>query len=110
VNAPTPELHLFEYKRRMLEYLEAFSTYESSNSLNSLTLGHYFNGAAGGMTAGRQSGLQVFSEPDNQLGYDVKSISNEIITEVFLDFTTRTRQNESALYLKSLSGKYYKAK
>jgi hypothetical protein len=59
---------------------------------------------------GRQSRLQVFSEPDNQLGYDVKSISNEIITEVFLNFTTRTRQNESMLYLKSLSGKYYKAK
>lgn len=94
----------------MLEYLEAFSTYESSNSSNSLTLGHYLDGAASGMTAGRQSRLQVFSELDDQLGYDVKSISNEIITEVFLNFTTRTRQNESVLYLKSLSGKYYKAK
>lgn len=101
------ELHLFEYKRRMLEYLEAVSTYESSNSSDSRTLGlgHYFNhGAAGGMTAG--SGLQAFSEPDDQLGYDNKSISHEIITEVFVDFSTRTRQNESALYLKSLSGKY----
>ncbi|KAG2059578.1 hypothetical protein BDR06DRAFT_1003175 [Suillus hirtellus] len=98
------QLHLFEYKRRMLEYLEAVSTYESSNSSDSRTLGlgHYFNhGAAGGMTAG--SGLQAFSEPDDQLSYDNKSISHEIITEVFVDFSTRTRQNESALYLKSLS-------
>ncbi|KAG1826920.1 uncharacterized protein BJ212DRAFT_1474126 [Suillus subaureus] len=87
----------------MLEYLEAFSTYESSNSSNSLTLGHYFNGTAGGMTVGRQLGLQVFSEPDDQLSYDNKSISHEIITKVFLDFMTHTRQNESMLYLKSLS-------
>ncbi|KAG2114786.1 uncharacterized protein F5147DRAFT_769513 [Suillus discolor] len=98
------QLHLFEYKRQMLEYLEAVSTYESSNSSNSRTLGlgHYFNhGATGSMTAG--SGLQAFSEPDDQLGYDNKSIPNEIITEVFVDFLTRTRQDESALYLKSLS-------
>lgn len=92
----------------MLEYLEAYSTYESLNSsANSLTLGHYFNGAAGGrMNAGRQPGLQAFSEMDDQLGYDNKSISHEIITEVFVDFTTRTREKESALYIKSLSGKY----
>jgi hypothetical protein len=110
-NAPTSELHPFEHKCRMLECLEAYSTYEVLNSsANSLTLGHYFNGAAGGMTAERQPGLQLFSEPDDQLGYDGKSISHEIITKVFVDFTTRTRQKESALYLKSLSGKYYKTK
>ncbi|KAG1751552.1 uncharacterized protein EDB91DRAFT_1078312 [Suillus paluster] len=88
----------------MLEYLEAYSTYKSLNSsANSLTLGHYFNGTAGGMTAGRQPGLQVFSEPDDQLGYGNKSISHEIVTKVFLDFTTHIRQDESALDLKSLS-------
>ncbi|KAG0698511.1 hypothetical protein DFH29DRAFT_1018080 [Suillus ampliporus] len=100
------QLHLFEHKCQMLEYLEAYSTYKSLNgSVNLLTLGHYFNGTAGGhMNAGRQPGLQAFSEPDDQLGYDNKSISHDIITEVFVDFTTCTREKESALYLKSLSG------
>ncbi|KAG6379441.1 hypothetical protein JVT61DRAFT_11916 [Boletus reticuloceps] len=46
--------------------------------------------------------LKPFSTPDDPQGYADKSISHEVITEVFLDFSGRTRQAESQLYLRSL--------
>lgn len=82
----------------MLEYLEAVRAHECQNDSKN-TLGNYFNSAS--VTSGRH--LQAFSEPDDPLGYGDKSISRDTITEVFIDFSTRTRQNESANYLKSLS-------
>ena len=46
--------------------------------------------------------FKPFSAPDDMQAYADKSISHEIITEVFLDFSGRTRQAESDLYLRSL--------
>ncbi|KAG0694993.1 hypothetical protein DFH29DRAFT_880333 [Suillus ampliporus] len=75
------ELHLLEHKRRMLEYLEAFHAQPTCRVNNQLT--NYFSG--GKSTAGAQM-LQAFSVASNPLGYADKSISGEMITEVFLDF------------------------
>ncbi|KAG1720843.1 hypothetical protein EDB19DRAFT_1835779 [Suillus lakei] len=91
------QLHLFKHKRRMLEYLEAVRACECQNGLKN-TLRNYFNS---GMTLG--TCLQAFSEPDDALGYGDKSVSRNTITEVFIEFSTDTRQIESANYLKSLS-------
>jgi hypothetical protein len=79
----------------MLEYLEAFRVQPKANTLTS-----YFTGRS----TSSQTLLQAFSSPNDSLGYADKSISDEMITEVFIDFTTRTRQRESAAYLKTLSG------
>ncbi|KAG0694810.1 hypothetical protein DFH29DRAFT_1006019 [Suillus ampliporus] len=92
------QLHLLEHKRRMLEYLEAFHAQPTCRVNNQLT--NYFSG--GKSTAGAQM-LQAFSVASDPLGYADKSISGEMITEVFLDFCVRTRQRESGAYLKTLS-------
>ncbi|KAG2085011.1 uncharacterized protein F5147DRAFT_782255 [Suillus discolor] len=80
------QLHLFEHKRRMLEYLEAVRARECQNDSKN-SLGNYFNS---GVTSG--TCLQAFSAPDDALGYSDKSVSRDTITEI-----------ESANYLKSLS-------
>ncbi|KAG1776098.1 hypothetical protein EV702DRAFT_1269133 [Suillus placidus] len=86
-----------EERVRMLEYLEAVRARECQNNSKN-TLGNYFNS---GVTSG--TCLQAFSEPDDALGYGDKSVSRDTITEVFIEFSTHTRQIESANYLKSLS-------
>lgn len=83
----------------MLEYLEAVRARECQNDSKN-SLGNYFNS---GVTSG--TCLQAFSAPDDALGYGDKSVSRDTITEVFIEFSTHTRQIESANYLKSLSGK-----
>ncbi|KAG0692816.1 hypothetical protein DFH29DRAFT_1043843 [Suillus ampliporus] len=92
------QLHLLEHKRCMLEYLEDVSTRSEYRNRN--TLGMYFGGA--GHTT-RKSLLQEFSDPNDLLGYGDKVISRDTITDIFVDFSTRTRENESAKYLRSLS-------
>ncbi|KIJ12147.1 hypothetical protein PAXINDRAFT_15062 [Paxillus involutus ATCC 200175] len=44
----------------------------------------------------------MFSPPDDVHGYADKSISHEMVTEIFLDFANRTRHVESETYLKTL--------
>jgi hypothetical protein len=52
-------------------------------------------------------GLQQFSAPDSTTGYDDKSISAETITDAYLEFGDRTRQEESSEFLRTLTGKIF---
>ncbi|TFY77528.1 hypothetical protein EWM64_g6486 [Hericium alpestre] len=76
------QLHLLEYNKAQLEYLR---TYRSVHSA-------YFHYRA----------LQPFMEPFNAKGYGGPSISDEIISEVYLDFTTRSREDESQRYMRTI--------
>jgi hypothetical protein len=48
--------------------------------------------------------LQQFSAPNSTTGYNDKTISDDIITELYLNFGQRTRQEESSEYLRTLTG------
>lgn len=50
--------------------------------------------------------LKPFSNPDDPQGYADKSISDKVVMEVYLDFSSRTRQAESESYLRSLPSKF----
>ncbi|KAG1859810.1 hypothetical protein F4604DRAFT_1930535 [Suillus subluteus] len=76
------QLHLLEHKRRMLEYLEVFQIQPTCNANSRLT--DYFSGSKSAVTT-----LQAFSSASDPLAYADKSISGEVITEVFLDFCTQ---------------------
>lgn len=60
----------------------------------------------GGMEFFQPSTLRLFSPPDDATGYGNKSISDKIITEVFIDFVQRTREQEAAEYLRSTTGEW----
>ncbi|KAJ3550924.1 hypothetical protein NM688_g4971 [Phlebia brevispora] len=47
--------------------------------------------------------LIPFSASDDKTGYDDHSITHDLISDVYAEFSTRTRQNESHAYLKTLS-------
>jgi hypothetical protein len=83
----------------MLEYLEVFRTQPTGKANNQLM--NYFSG-------GKKTGqtLEMFSSAGDPLGYADKSISGEMITEVFLNVSARTRKGESEGYLKTLSGQF----
>jgi hypothetical protein len=49
--------------------------------------------------------LQQFSAPNSTIGYNDKTISDDIITELYLEFSQRTREEESSEYLRTLTGK-----
>ena len=48
--------------------------------------------------------LQPFSEPFDVDGYDARSITHDLVTEVYEEFVRRTREMESTRYLRTLSG------
>jgi hypothetical protein len=78
-----PELHILEYFKRKHEYLEAFERRRPC----------FF----------RQSDvLEPFSDPYDV--YNSKSISDEMITEIYLEFSNRTRKAESDSYLRTRTG------
>jgi hypothetical protein len=52
--------------------------------------------------------LQQFSAPNSTTGYNDKFISDDIITELYLEFGQRTRQEESSEYLRTLTGELCK--
>ncbi|KAJ7157998.1 hypothetical protein C8R43DRAFT_1180381 [Mycena crocata] len=79
------QFHLLEYKQRHLEYLNAFKT--------------RLVPALGPKTCI----LQTFSTPDDSNGYNDKSITDDLISDVFLLFSNRTRIAESTKYLQTLS-------
>ncbi|KAG2033048.1 hypothetical protein BDR03DRAFT_985296 [Suillus americanus] len=54
---------------------------------------NYFTG--GKSCSSQTQVLQEFLDPGNSLGYADKWISDKVITEVFVDFTVRTRQKET---------------
>ena len=78
------ELHLLEYRQRMLEYLRSFEGAQN-NPFKAVV-------------------LQQFSAPNSTTGYNDKTISDDIITELYLEFSQRTRQEESSEYLRTLTG------
>lgn len=81
---PVLELHLLEYGKRKLEYLRQFSIRPTS--------------------VFKPNPLQVFSNPSDASGYNDKSISDDMITALFIDFSERTQQAESQEYLRTLTG------
>jgi len=48
--------------------------------------------------------LQQFSAPDSTTGYNNKSISDDTITDVYLEFCKQTHQEESSEYLRTITG------
>jgi len=78
------ELHVLEYHRVVLEYLQEFE--------------------ADKPTVFRKRRLIPFSEPRDPTGYGDGSITDDLITEVLLEFSERTRKQESSDYLQGLTG------
>jgi hypothetical protein len=66
---PFSELHLLEYHHRTLDYVTNFQQVKAER---------------GGMEYFSPSALRPFSPPDDATGYGNKSVSDKIITEVFL--------------------------
>jgi hypothetical protein len=81
---PSTELHLLEYQRKKLEYVQNAKFFRPSP----------FQVVA----------VEPFSQPYDLDGYADISISDDLITDVFLQFSTRTRQEESQRYLRTLTG------
>jgi hypothetical protein len=79
------ELHLLEYKQKMLEYVRN-AGHRRISPFNVLP-------------------LTEFSGPYDMEGYADCSITHDLITEVFLEFTERTRKHESENYLRTVTGK-----
>jgi hypothetical protein len=79
------ELHILEYFKQKYAYLEAFERR--------------------GPTVFNQFELQTFSKPNEEQGYDNKSITDDIITEIYLEFSNKTRRAESDSYLRTRTGK-----
>jgi hypothetical protein len=48
--------------------------------------------------------LKKFSDPWNADGYSDNCITDDLITDVYLDFIERTRKVESERYLRTLTG------
>jgi hypothetical protein len=48
--------------------------------------------------------LQKFSSHDDPNGYDDKWITNDMITDVYVEFVNKTRQRESTSYCKTRTG------
>ena len=78
------ELHLLEYKQKMLEYLRCLETRHVSDF--------------------RPNPLQPFSTPFDTKGYDDHCITDDLITDLFLEFSERTRKKESEEFQCTLSG------
>ncbi|THH23181.1 hypothetical protein EUX98_g7992 [Antrodiella citrinella] len=85
------QYHLLEYKKRMANYLsaikQAISTQEKRPSVT------------GGPT------LKVFSAPFDKLGYNDSSITHDLINTVYAEFSTRTVENDSSRYLRTLTAR-----
>lgn len=48
--------------------------------------------------------LRLFSDPYDVNNYNDRPISNDVVSEVFQDFVSATRESESEEYLRTLSG------
>ena len=79
-------MHLLEYHLRRSEYL------------------HAFEGQMTAMPLFRPT-LQAYSDPIDSEGYADTSITDDMISDVYLEFSHRTREAESTNYLQTLSGK-----
>ena len=86
------ELHLLEYHRRMLKYLDRMDEMLKRPR----TMASFFGA--------NHKGVQPFSKFNNPLGYNARCISVDVITEVYFEFTAHAREGESQSYMKSLTG------
>jgi hypothetical protein len=84
LNVPS-ELHLLQYQQKALEYLQHFSRRR--------------------VTPFRSDPLKKFSSPYHMDGYADNYISDDLITDLYLEFSERTRRDESEKYLRTLTGK-----
>jgi hypothetical protein len=78
------ELHILEYFKKKQAYLKAFERHRPS----------IFNPVK----------LNAFSDPGDVHGYDMKSVTDEMITEIYLEFSNQTRKLESDMYLCTRTG------
>ncbi|THH15644.1 hypothetical protein EW146_g4880 [Bondarzewia mesenterica] len=78
------QLHLLEYQQLVLEYLNSFESRPASMF--------------------KPCPLEEFSGPRADAGYADVPITDDFITDVFLEFSERTRKAESGEYLRTLSG------
>src|SRR6266576_1253348 len=78
------ELHLLDYHKKVLEYLNVFKSLPDTRLV--------------------PFPLKSFSEPHDKEGFNSHSISDETITEVFLEFGEKTRNKESDEYTHTLTG------
>jgi hypothetical protein len=83
----TTELHLLEYSQIKLEYLRYFESRKTHASLFPVM-------------------LKAFSEPWDSHGYRNKSITDDLITDVYIMFSDQTRNSESQAYLRTLTGQF----
>ena len=79
------ELHLLEYRRRMLEYLRAFQVQRQASFLV-------------------RPRLEMYTSPEDPLGYADTSITDDMITHVYSEFSGQSRRRESEEYLCTLTG------
>jgi hypothetical protein len=79
------ELHLLEYKEKHLDYLRNFQNRRISPL--------------------RPDSLNEFSGPWDMTGYADNSITDDLITDLYLEFSEQTRRVESDKYLRTLTGK-----
>jgi hypothetical protein len=77
------ELHLLEYKQKALEYLQSFKTCPNSLFPRKLI---------------------PFSGPYDPDGYGDTFMTHDLITDIYLEFSERTRKKESDEYIKTLTG------
>ncbi|KAJ8596101.1 hypothetical protein M405DRAFT_929054, partial [Rhizopogon salebrosus TDB-379] len=83
------QLHLLEYNRRKLDYLQAWKSRHTTQR---------------GMEFFSPNPLRVFSDPYDANEYNDKPISRDMVSEVFQEFVSGTRERESEEYLRTLSG------
>lgn len=79
------ELHLIEYHKTRREYLEAFRARIKPADFTPLQ-------------------LESFSDPWDPTKYGAKPITNDMVTEVYIEFSERTRKAEAEDYMKTLTG------
>ncbi|PPQ84313.1 hypothetical protein CVT26_011237 [Gymnopilus dilepis] len=78
------QLHLLEYHVQQLEYVTAFGA-RSAQTLIS-------------------NPLENFSSYDDPNAYDETSITHDMVTCIYLEFSSKTRQKECTDYLKTRTG------
>ena len=79
------ELHLLEYHQRMLEYLDYFKSQRRNPMLP-------------------KNHIRPFSSPTDEDGYADSSITNDLITDLYLDFVAKGRKSESIEYCQTRTG------
>ncbi|KAG2140098.1 hypothetical protein DEU56DRAFT_941924 [Suillus clintonianus] len=83
------QLHLLEYHRRKLDYLQAWKSRRTTRH---------------GMDFFSPNPLRAFSGPYDVKEYNARPISHDMVSEIFQEFVSATRERESEEYLRTLSG------